>query len=154
MELSKVEEGFHWIRKLLQNTQWSADRIKTVATKMASDVGQLKRKGVRMVHTVLQDILYKKNSNVTASSLVRQQAFLKELAESLPQEEEKVKTMLDSIRKVLLKPENTMIHVACSLSKLEEMAKSLSSAKSIGELLCNTFSFSPDSVSVKRYALD
>jgi len=150
MELSKVEEGFNWIRKLLQNTQWSADRIKTVATKMAGDVGQLKRKGTRMVHTVMKDILYNNDSNVKTSSLVRQQAFLKELSKSLPRGEKKVKTMLDSIRTILLKPENTMIHVACSLSKLEKRAESFSTAKSIGELLCNTFSFPSDSASVKR----
>jgi Zn-dependent M16 (insulinase) family peptidase len=153
MELNKIEEGFDWIRKLLWNTQWTSERMKVIAKKMAGDVSQLKRKGTRMTSTVLKDVLYKTDSNVKATSLIRQHKFLKDLAASLPRGEKKLKEMFESIRKVITSPENMTIHIAASLGKLETKAAELPT-KTVGGLLAKTFQFPEQIECEKRYLTD
>lgn len=149
MELNKVEEGFDWIRKLLWKTQWTAERMKVVANKMAGDVSQMKRKGSRMAFTVVKDLIYLSDSNIKATSLARQHKFLKELAGSLPKSEKKLQEMFESIRKVITSPENMTIHIATSLDKLNTKLADLP-CKDLGTLLTNTFQFPEAGLVEKR----
>jgi Zn-dependent M16 (insulinase) family peptidase len=149
MEISKLEQGFDWLRKLLWKTHWSGERTKVVAAKMAGDIPQLKRKGSRMAFTLLKDSLYKNDSNVKTSSLVRQHKFLKSIASM---KEDKLKTMFESIRNVITNPNNVTIHIAASLNKLNEQVGK-TSCKSLNDLLTKTFPFSADVKAEKRQGI-
>lgn len=145
-----MSPGFDWIRKLLWNTQWKGDRLKVIATKLIGEVTQLKRKGSRMASTMLKDMVYKMDSNVKCSSLLRQQSFLKKLSEDLPRGEKKVGAILDAIRNTLTRAENVSIHVACNLEKVEKRAGSL---EQFGEMLGACFDFGQSGETVRRYQL-
>lgn len=143
MELSKLDAGFSWLRLLLFKTQFSAERTKVVATKMAADIPQMKRKGNRMAYTLLKDILYQDKSPVKTSSLLRQHKFLKGIG-SLSAK--KLGEMFNSIRAVLTSPANVTLHIAANLDKMKSQAGN----GGLNALLANTFTFQEVEMGDKR----
>lgn len=151
IEMDKIEEGMDWIRKILWKAQWKGDRIKVVANKMAGDVPQLKRKGSRMCHVVIRDLIFKTDSNVKLSSLVRQHAFLKDLVGSLPKNDKKVNQAFDAIRKLITDPNNIVVHVSTSLAKLNAKLGD-TPTKDFATLLKRSFPFDDQQPPQKRLA--
>ncbi|CAL8125775.1 unnamed protein product [Orchesella dallaii] len=151
VEIDKIEQGMDWIRKILWKTQWRGDRIKVVANKMAGDVPQMKRKGGRMCHAIIRDLLYKSDSNVKVSSLVRQHGFLKELVSSLPKSDKKVQQAFDAIRALITDPNNIVVHISTCIAKLN--AKLIESpTKDFANLLKRSFPFAENVPVSKRLA--
>jgi len=151
IEMDKIEQGMDWIRKILWKTQWKGDRIKVVANKMAGDVPQLKRKGGRMCYAIIRDLLFKPDSNVKVSSLIRQHAFLKDLVSSLPKSDKKVQQAFDAIRTLITDPNNVVVHISTCLDKLNAKLAD-SPAKDFANLLKKSFPFADDFPVSKRYA--
>eukprot|EP00795_Rhopilema_esculentum_P010837 gene10837-19653_t len=60
METSKFERGIQWLRELLYKVQFTADRIKIVATKILNDIPNEKRSGKKVAQALIRDIYYVK----------------------------------------------------------------------------------------------
>ena len=151
IEMEKIEVGMDWIRKILWKTQWSGERIKVVANKMAGDVPQMKRKGSRMSYVVIRDLLYQSDSNVKVSSLVRQHAFLKDLVASLPKQDKKVQQAFDAIRALITDPKNIVLHISTCLTKLNAKLAD-TPTKDLATLLKRSFPFDDNGPPAKRLA--
>jgi len=96
-----------------------------------------------MADAMLTDILYQAGSNVKTLGLVRQQRFLQKLASDLPKSFKKVAKMLEAIRMCILRPENTTVHIATCLPKMEFYLTEKPEVKdAIGQLLRRTFDYS------------
>lgn len=150
IEMNKIEKGMDWIRKILWKTQWKGDRIKVVANKMAGDVPQLKRKGSRMANVIIRDLIYKMDSNVKVSSLVRQHVFIKNLISHLPQDK-KVLEAFDAIRELITDPNNIVVHISSCLPKLKaKLAET--PTKDFATLLKRSFPFEENAPASKRLA--
>ena len=49
-----------WLKDLLYHTQFTAERLKIIAQKMANSIATLKRSGMKVVRTVFLDLVYPK----------------------------------------------------------------------------------------------
>ncbi len=58
--MEKYVQGVQWIRELLYQTQFTAERMKIIATKMVNDVSQLKRNGRYIVQTLFKEMTFNK----------------------------------------------------------------------------------------------
>ena len=63
VEREKYKRSVEWVRELLYQTQFTAERLKIVATKMINDVSQLKRRGRFVVQSLLKEIIFSKGWN-------------------------------------------------------------------------------------------
>ena len=144
MELARVRQGCEWLRLAMWKTKWTSDRLRAVASRLASSVEQLKESGSIMTKAMLKDFIYKKDSNVRINGLVRQQVFLRQLAASLPMTLRRTAKILNNIRHVVLRPENTTVHLAAPLSKLEfhlSQTNKVEQRAMIAKVLTRTFDY-------------
>ncbi|XP_064616831.1 uncharacterized protein C05D11.1-like [Liolophura sinensis] len=122
VEREKYDVGVRWLHEILYKTQFTADRLKIVATKMINNVASMKRKGREIVRTVLlqppvqRSILHECNSYVT--SMLRQHKFLSKLVEDLDKEPNKVLEMMEKVRGILTQPQNLRIHMNADVAQL------------------------------------
>lgn len=58
LETAKYEQGVEWMRDILYNTVFSADRLKIIAAKMNNGVAQVKRSGRNMVSYAMRDLRF------------------------------------------------------------------------------------------------
>eukprot|EP00794_Sanderia_malayensis_P015886 gene15886-17486_t len=65
MEVSKFEKGVQWLHELLYRIQFSADRLKIVATKILNDIPNAKRSGRKVVQALLKDIYHVNGKDIT-----------------------------------------------------------------------------------------
>ena len=62
LELSKYAKGVNWIKELLYQTEFTAERLKVTGAKIINDVAQVKRRGNKVVGDLLKGLLYKKGN--------------------------------------------------------------------------------------------
>lgn len=60
VEEAKYKRGVEWLRELLYQSEFTADRIHIIATKMSNDVAQTKRKGNKVAADLLKGLCYVK----------------------------------------------------------------------------------------------
>ncbi|XP_076436922.1 uncharacterized protein C05D11.1-like [Babylonia areolata] len=120
VEEEKYERGVQWLRDVLHGTQFTAERLKIIANRKIGDISSLKRSGSRIVRTLLQDMVFSKESTYNVSSMLRQSTFLTQLLEKLETSPEQVESDLNQVRDQLLQPQNVRVHVSCDVSKLSK----------------------------------
>lgn len=118
VEPTKLDKGIQWIRELLYETQFTADRIKIVANKIINDVAQAKRQGNKMARDLLKGLLFSKESNHHSVSVLRQHKFLTNLLKELETAPESVIAQLEVIRSTLCAPKNVVVHMAANCDAL------------------------------------
>lgn len=120
LEPDKYEKGIKWIRELLYQTKLTPERLRIIAAKIVNDVAQVKRKGNTIVRDLMKGLLYSKESNHYASSVLRQHKFLTTLLERLnkPEECDKVLAEIESVRQIVTDPSNMVVHLAANLDLL------------------------------------
>ncbi|CAG8584128.1 538_t:CDS:10 [Diversispora eburnea] len=79
----KVEVRIQWLKDLLWNTEFTAERLKICATKLLNDIPQAKREGSNMSKTVSETIHYNPNSNKFALNVLNQERILPQVIKSL-----------------------------------------------------------------------
>lgn len=128
VEPKKYNTGVHWIIDLLQNTEFTAERIRVCASKMFNAVSQAKRKGNSVVRDLLKTMYYGEDSNVQLSSMLKQQKFLGNLIERIdnPIEAEKIINDLNKVRSILLESQNVAVHMAVNIDSASEKNINLS----------------------------
>ncbi|WAR30394.1 YAN2-like protein [Mya arenaria] len=58
VEKEKYETGVRWLREILYQTKFPADRLKTVAKRMNSTISQYKRKGNAVMRALIRSIIF------------------------------------------------------------------------------------------------
>lgn len=133
-EHKKYNRGIQWVSDLLNNTEFTIDRIRVTGAKIANAVSQAKRNGNAVTHDLLKAIYYDKTSNVRCCSMIHQQRFLNGLLERIKDEAEATKVIddLNRIRTDLLITSRMSLYVAADWEKvLNENAEFYSQWKNI-----------------------
>lgn len=60
VEIKKFETGINWLSNLLFKTEFTVERIKVCATKLANEISQAKRNGVDIARSLMQLTYYSK----------------------------------------------------------------------------------------------
>ncbi|PNF33802.1 Uncharacterized protein C05D11.1 [Cryptotermes secundus] len=120
LEPVKYERCINWIRELLYQTQFTAERFKIIAAKIANDVAQVKRKGNKVTGDLMRGLCYSKDSNHYSSSMLRQHKFLTALIEKLDSKEkcEHVLNEIKSVHQIITDPSSIVIHLAANVDQL------------------------------------
>lgn len=63
VEIAKYEDGVYWLRNLLYNTVFTAERLKIIAQKIVNDVAQAKRSGREVVSYIMKGLCYNDGKN-------------------------------------------------------------------------------------------
>lgn len=119
VEVSKHQNAIDWVSDILYNSVFSPERIKTIATRMLSDISQLKRSGSKMNNSVMGTLLYRDESNQWAANFLRQHTFLKQLLQDIKKNPSEVQAKLTHIRDCLARPGNILIHLSLDKNKVD-----------------------------------
>lgn len=119
VELDKYDKAIEWFREILYKVVFTVDRIKTVATRLVSDITQYKRSGSKVSSATLNALTYQSNSNQWATNFVRQQRFLKQLLKDMKNDPQSVIKSFEFVRDKLVKPNNILVHIALDKSKVD-----------------------------------
>lgn len=116
----KYIPGIKWVVDLMNNTEFTVERVRVCAAKIANAVAQAKRNGNSVSKDLLKAVYYKDNSNVRKCSMLYQQRFLNSLLERLdkPDEASKIIESLNTIRKEILAPKRFSLYIAADWSKI------------------------------------
>lgn len=60
VEREKYAIGVKWLREILYQTQFPADRLKTVARRMNNDIAKYKRKGNAVLRALIRSLMFTK----------------------------------------------------------------------------------------------
>ncbi|CAG8476216.1 27764_t:CDS:10 [Dentiscutata erythropus] len=119
VEASKYATGIRWLRDLLWNTEFTAERLKICASKLLNDIPQTKREGYEMSLNVLQTIHYDRlRSNKYVLGVLNQEKVLPETIKLLEENPSKAIEMFTKLKEILISPENFRIHVSGDIVKL------------------------------------
>lgn len=118
VEIERYENAVRRLNEAMYSTVFTPERIKTVATRIVSDISQCKRSGSKVAGAISKALTYQSNSNVWATQFMRQQKFLKKLLSALKSEPELVQERLTKVRDAIVKPENLFVHIAYHKEKL------------------------------------
>ncbi|KAL3870528.1 hypothetical protein ACJMK2_038582 [Sinanodonta woodiana] len=116
VELEKYEKGVAWLKDLLYNIKFTAERLKIVAKRMSNDIAEYKNKGYTVVRTLLKSIIFSKDCNHAISSMLKQQTFLQQILQQLDEEPEMVESRMNQLLQVLTC--NLTIHMSADTTRL------------------------------------
>lgn len=119
VEPSKYRAAVDLYRQILCSTKFTPERVKTIATRMFSDISQYKRSGGKVVQAALECLLFKSNSNYWSANFLRQQTFLKQTLDILKKQPELITSRLTSIRDRVCRSENVMLHITLDKDKID-----------------------------------
>ncbi|WFD27197.1 hypothetical protein MNAN1_002193 [Malassezia nana] len=116
---ARYAQAVGWVRDLLWGAEFSHERVRVSAAKLAQSLPEQKRDG-RMVAWALQrSLLYVRGaSTCEANSVLSQIDHGRELAELLQEAPERVLNHLERIREALLRPAHMRISVAGDILRL------------------------------------
>lgn len=66
VECSNFQKGLKWLRDILYNTVFTADRLKVTAKKMLNSVAQAKRSGHDMVSYAMKALCFSEGKNISS----------------------------------------------------------------------------------------
>ncbi|OWF39921.1 uncharacterized protein C05D11.1-like [Mizuhopecten yessoensis] len=118
LEKDKYEKGIQLMKELLYRSKFTVDRLKIVAQRLASDVASSKRKGIKVVRTMIGDMVYHTDCNVTVTSMLRQEKFLKNTLKQLESDPDKVLRDIEQLRQTITRPSNLRIHLSANVESL------------------------------------
>ncbi|XP_033646112.1 uncharacterized protein C05D11.1-like [Asterias rubens] len=121
VEIEKYKRGVQWLQELLYQTQFVAERLKIVASKMMNDVARLKRDGRTIAVAALKELNFIEGSNFYVASMMRQHKFLSGMVTRLDKDPEGVIKEVNELRDLLTSPSNLRIHMAADMKKLKEV---------------------------------
>jgi len=115
-ESHKYSQAIQWLYKLLFKTIFSAERIKTIASKLLKNISRKRRSGAavsRCIACCLNFDLTK--SNLASSCSLYQYHFLERVLNRLDANPEQVIDDLEKFRKTIVQPHNLSFHLVADL---------------------------------------
>ncbi len=125
LEQDKYSDGIRWLSDLVKHTNFTPERVRVIASKMANDVARIKRKGNKMALALIRSLVFDYKSNHVHCSLIRQHQFLLKLVEELNQSSERIISVLTNLRDKITSPSCLTFHMAADLAALPDDAMSL-----------------------------
>lgn len=124
VECSHFQKGLEWLKDILYNTVFTADRLKVTAKKMLNSVAQAKRSGNDMVSYAAKALSFSKDSNILRNGVINQNKFLSSLVDKLdsPQADEIVKKF-NEMKNFLAEYKNFSLYLAGNLRNLPNPAQ-------------------------------
>ncbi|KAG1456615.1 hypothetical protein G6F56_006789 [Rhizopus delemar] len=118
---SKYKKAIQWLKDIMWNTKFTAERLKIVATQILGDIPQAKREGYGMAANTIQALeLDPKKSLFGANNILYQTEFLQKVINELEENPASVLADLNEYREALCSPENIKIHISSDILQLED----------------------------------
>lgn len=128
VEAAKYLTGINWLKDLLYNAIFDAERIGLAISKILNDLPSYKRDGDTVASSVLGALQLDRATSVARSSnLLDQTHFLEKLDEQLEDDEEAVLAQMEKLRTQLVVFQNMRAHVTADIAKLSGPVSSWSS---------------------------
>ncbi|KAL2867960.1 putative zinc metalloprotease, partial [Aspergillus lucknowensis] len=140
VELGKYSTAIAWLQELSWNSIFDIERLRTITSRLLSDVPDAKRSGDDMMAAVHVMVHYAAESIVRARSTLVKARYLKRIKRQLAEEPEAVVARMEEIRKALFQFENIRILVIADLEKLPHL---VSTWKPFAERLGTSDSLKP-----------
>ncbi|KAL4781190.1 Metalloenzyme, LuxS/M16 peptidase-like protein [Aspergillus varians] len=118
VELEKYSTAIAWLQELSWNSVFDIERLRTITSRLLSDVPDAKRNGDDMLAAVHVMVHYAAESIVRARSTLVKARYLKKIKKQLAEEPEAVVARMEEIRNALFQFENIRILVVADLEKL------------------------------------
>ncbi|XP_053381490.1 uncharacterized protein C05D11.1-like isoform X2 [Mercenaria mercenaria] len=118
VEKEKYELGVKWLREILYQTKFPADRLKVVAKRMNNDISKYKRKGIAVLKALFRSIVFSPDCNHQVNSMLRQNRFLENLLKTLESDPKQVEEKMEEVRRLLTSPDNLTVHMSVDVEKL------------------------------------
>ncbi|KAL4949336.1 Metalloenzyme, LuxS/M16 peptidase-like protein [Aspergillus filifer] len=120
VELEQYSTAVAWLKELSWNSIFDVKRLRTITSRLLSDVPDAKRSGDDMLAAVHVMVHYAAESIVRARSTLVKARYLKRIKRQLAEEPETVVARMEEIRKALFQFENIRILVIADLEKLPD----------------------------------
>lgn len=118
VELEQYNTAIGWLQELSWNSIFDVERLRTITSRLLSDVPDAKRNGDDMLAAVHVMVHYAAESIVRARSTLVKARYLKRIKKLLAEEPETVVSRMEEIRNALFQFENIRILVIADLEKL------------------------------------
>ncbi|KAI9309061.1 Metalloenzyme, LuxS/M16 peptidase-like protein [Cunninghamella echinulata] len=113
------QKAVNWLKDILWNTVFTAERLKVVANQILNDVPQAKRDGHSMANASLRAFQYNsKKSACAARNILFQSSFLQDVVQKLENDPASVIADMNEYRQTLCAPDNIRIHVTGNILNL------------------------------------
>lgn len=123
VDYRKYVRGIQWIVDLLQNTEFTADRVRICGAKIANAVAQAKRNGNAVTRDLLKAIFYSPDTNIRVGSMIQQHRFLTAVLEKLDTKagaQEIIKD-LNSLRSEITSADRLSLYIAGDWAKIKAL---------------------------------
>lgn len=120
VDREKYFRAVQWVHDLLCGIEFEPDRIQAVAKKMTQDIVRKKRSGIKVTNTLIHTLCFRRESNHSAFSILRQNTFLHDTLRMLKTDPTKVVKKLKDVKEFLTRPENVSVHMAANIEKLAQ----------------------------------
>lgn len=122
-DYKKYARGIQWATDLLKNTEFTAERVRVCASKIANAVSQAKRNGNSVTYDLLKAVYYNFNTNVRQCSMIHQQRFLGSILEKIDKADEAKKIIddLNKLRAEITTPNRMSLYIAADWQKILEL---------------------------------
>ncbi|EME29242.1 Uncharacterized protein Gasu2_55250 [Galdieria sulphuraria] len=115
-ESHKYSQAIQWLYKLLFQTVFSADRLKTIASKLSKNISRKRRSGAAVTRCIASCLNFDlKKSNLASSCSLYQYHFLERVLNRLDATPEQVENDLEMFRKSIVQPHNLKFHLVADL---------------------------------------
>lgn len=123
VDYRKYVRGIRWIVDLLQNTEFTVERVRICGAKIANAVAQAKRNGNAVTRDLLKAIFYTADTNIRTCSMIQQHRFLTTLLEKLDTETgvAEVIAALNSLRTKITSPNRLSLYIAGDWEKISSL---------------------------------
>ncbi|XP_060600571.1 uncharacterized protein C05D11.1-like [Ruditapes philippinarum] len=118
VEKAKYELGVKWLREILYQTKFPAERLKVIAKRMNNDISKYKRKGNAVLKAVFRSLVFSQDCNHQVNSMLKQHKFLENLLKTLESDPKKVEEKMEEVRRLLTNPSNLTVHLSVDVEKL------------------------------------
>ncbi|OAF65551.1 hypothetical protein A3Q56_06734, partial [Intoshia linei] len=120
-EHSKLENALEWLRKIIVDTRFTADRISIICEKLEKDISQQFRDGATLLDALSEKVLYN-SGNCFESNIIRRRDILRTLLSNKTNEPDNYKNLLDSInvlRKKVFSVSNCCVSITSNYKLLK-----------------------------------
>lgn len=121
VDYRKYPRGVQWIIDLLQNTEFTAERVRVCAAKIANAVAKAKRNGNAVTRDLLKAIFYAPETNIRVVSMLNQHKFLTGVLEKLDSEAgaQEVINDLNTLRAEITSADRLSLYMAADWAKIK-----------------------------------
>lgn len=119
----KYVRGIRWIVDLLQNTEFTMERVRICGAKISNAVAQAKRNGNAVTRDLLKALFYAADTNIRTCSMIQQHRFLTAVLEKLDTEAgvQEVIADLNSLRAEITSSDRLSLYIAGDWEKIKSL---------------------------------